>query len=51
MPRKRHASHQCMYDRRTENVEEFIRVREEVLPSQYKRSKEMEIPQIYELKC
>ena len=37
--------------RKPEKVKEFIRVVEEALPSQYKCSSEMEIPQRYYLQC
>ena len=37
--------------RKPDNVKEFIRVLEEALPSQYKCSSEMGIPQRYHLQC
>ena len=49
MPRKK-ADNTCVTSK-PEKVKEFIRVLEEALPSQYKCSSEMGIPQRYHLQC
>ena len=53
MPRKKAdivSTHVCM-THKPEKVKEFIRVLEEALPSQYKCSSEMGIPQRFHLQC